>query len=66
MDEGFFELFGNIILHIIFNVPGAFIRWLIYGRRNRFNYYLEKSPYNINALLGVCTTVVVIVAVSLI
>lgn len=64
--EELFELLGDIILNIIFIIPGAFIRWLIYGRRNRFKYYLENNPYSINAFLGFCTTAVIIVAISLI
>lgn len=65
MEEGLFELLADILLNIIFIIPGAFIRWLIYGRRNRFKYYLENNPYSINAFLGFCTTVVVIIAVCL-
>ena len=55
--EGFFEV-------TILSLPGAYVRWLVDGRKESFRkYYKEKAK--INTILGVIVFVVLFLIIGL-
>ncbi len=46
------ETILEILLQFVMIIPGAFIRWVVFGFRKQFNYYLEADGY-LNGSIGI-------------
>lgn len=53
------EIIGEIIVQVIFSLPGALIRWLLTGCKKPFREILYDDSYSNNAI-GVIAAVICI------
>lgn len=57
-------LFGSFLDVAILSTPGAFIRWMISGRKNSFKEFYKKRLF-MNYFLGLTTVLVLYIVIIL-
>jgi hypothetical protein len=57
------EFIAQFITEILLKIPGAFLRWLYFGRKEKFSVFLDKSDgaYNYIVSFGLIIVVVLLI-----
>ena len=51
----------KVIIGLILNYPGAYIRWLLFNRENKFEYYKKDISINYSVSMLVITLIIIII-----
>ncbi|OMP79097.1 hypothetical protein [[Flexibacter] sp. ATCC 35208] len=57
------EIIFEVVLLVIFQVPGAFIRWVVFGCRRPFKEVLKDDGY-INGTVGLVVVVGLVILIT--
>jgi len=54
----------RVIMGLILNYPGAYIRWLLFNKENKIEYYKKDISINYSVSMLVITLIIIIINVS--
>lgn len=55
------DIIIKVILALILNYPGAYIRWLLFNRKNKIEYYKKDISFNFFVSKLVIVLIIVII-----
>jgi hypothetical protein len=54
----------RLIMRLILNYPGAYIRWLLFNKENKIEYYKKDTSNNYFVSMLVITLIIIIINCS--